>query len=389
MQKQYKIWGSIIVVFYVVCFGFLRIHDFQVWTLAPFIESLIGVFMGAGAIAVITGIILIFQSSIQAEQEKKQKVFDKKMNLYQSIITEMNEKFKVREGEENSMITPEERLELFFTQLNIALLSKPKTFRLFSEMLNDISDEEGKITDDAPKKLLRFIQEAREDLDVQEPMTAEDIADFSAAVKIAEKEAESLSKPYQRAIYENAEKGFEEYFTYNRLGNDKYSEIRGLLMYINSDISKKFKDKYWFQYSRSMGSTFYCVQNNKQSKIGSIEIWTGRKQIGLGLYRDPENDFRKPIMGEIKGKNRQKETNYSDVDRYVLLIPSKEEYDKQSSSIYKLIEISEKVYHLRKESEEYRLDFKKGDAYDKNNDYWPNESFKKYVSEDHTYVVGS
>ena len=94
-------------------------------------------------------------------------------------------------------------------------------------------------------------------------------------------------------------------------------------------------------------------------------------------------------MGEIKGKNRQKETNYSDVDRYVLLIPSKEEYDKQSSSIYKLIEISEKVYHLRKESGEYRLDFKKGDAYEKNNDYWPNESFKKYVSEDHTYVVGS
>ena len=198
MKNQFKIWGVGVLIFYVVCFAFLVIHNFQVWTLSPFIESLIGVFMGAGAIAVITGVILIFQSAIQAEQEKKQKVFDKKMNLYQSIITEMNEKFKVREGEENPMITPEERLELFFTQLNIALLSKPKTFRLFSEMLNDISDEEGKITDDAPKKLLRFIQEARKDLDVQEPMTAEDIADFSVAVKIAEEEAGKVSKPFTK-----------------------------------------------------------------------------------------------------------------------------------------------------------------------------------------------
>ena len=91
MQKQYKIWGTIIVMFYVTCFGFLVIHNFQVWTLAPFIESLIGVFMGAGAIAVITGIILIFQSSIQAEQQKKQEVFKNKILLYHNIIEKMED----------------------------------------------------------------------------------------------------------------------------------------------------------------------------------------------------------------------------------------------------------------------------------------------------------
>ena len=91
MQKQYKLWGFVIVVFYVLCFGFLKTHNFQDWTLLPFIESLIGTFMGAGAIAVITGIILIFQSSIQAEQDKKQEVFKEKMKLYSSIIDKMTE----------------------------------------------------------------------------------------------------------------------------------------------------------------------------------------------------------------------------------------------------------------------------------------------------------
>jgi hypothetical protein len=295
MQKQYKIWGSIIVVFYVVCFGFLRIHDFQVWTLAPFIESLIGVFMGAGAIAVITGIILIFQSSIQAEQEKKQKVFDKKMNLYQSIITEMNEKFKVREGEENSMITPEERLELFFTQLNIALLSKPKTFRLFSEMLNDISDEEGKITDDAPKKLLRFIQEAREDLDVQEPMTAEDIADFSAAVKIAEKEAESLSKPYQRTMYS----GFEEWKNIQKENAPKSKEGKEntlsaltIVELLHNKVNKYFEnqDGFLMKYSKTGGCTGYA-KGKKFLAIGFNKTtgWTH-----IEILKDYKEDYRLP-----------------------------------------------------------------------------------------------
>jgi hypothetical protein len=265
MKNQFKLWGTAVLIFYVVCFAFLVIHNFQVWTLSPFIESLIGVFMGAGAIAVITGVILIFQSAIQAEQEKKQKVFDKKMNLYQSIITEMNEKIKVRKGEKYSMITPEERLELFFTQLNIALLSKPKTFRLFSEMLNDISDEEGKITDDAPKKLLRFIQEARKDLDVQEPMTAEDIADFSVAVKIAEKEAKNLSKPYQKTVFNDID-GMIKHLNEKSKISEKTEEM---LRYIYNVLKSNASQNITFKFSPSFlgikkdGNNYIVIKTGK------------------------------------------------------------------------------------------------------------------------------
>ena len=69
MKNQFKVWGIIILIFYVVCFAFLVVHNFQVWTLSPFVESIIGVFLGAGAIAIITGIILVFQSSIQADAD--------------------------------------------------------------------------------------------------------------------------------------------------------------------------------------------------------------------------------------------------------------------------------------------------------------------------------
>ena len=306
MKNQFKVLGIIVLIFYVVCFAFLIIHNFQVWTLSPFVESLIGVFMGAGAIAVITGIILIFQSSIQAEQEKKQAVFDKKMSLYQSIITEMNEKFKVREGEENSMITPEERLELFFTQLNIALLSKPKTFRLFSEMLNNISDEEGKITDDDPKKLLRFIQEAREDLDVQEPMTAEDIADFSVAVKFAEKEAESLSKPFQKTFYND----FEDYLK-NNPNVTKVGEQRvQLLREIHNLIIKAFAN-IKISYSKRNLNFGIMPPGRKKKTLLIIETQV-QKHLRL-LIQAPQSDIPEEIfIGKDGNYNVVKINNISD-----------------------------------------------------------------------------
>jgi len=308
MKNQFKLWGTAVLIFYVVCFAFLVIHNFQVWTLSPFIESLIGVFMGAGAIAVITGVILIFQSAIQAEQEKKQKVFDKKMNLYQSIITEMNEKIKVRKGEKYSMITPEERLELFFTQLNIALLSKPKTFRLFSEMLNDISDEEGKITDDAPKKLLRFIQEARKDLDVQEPMTAEDIADFSVAVKIAEKEAKNLSKPYQKTVFNDID-GMIKHLNEKSKISEKTEEM---IRYIFNYLKENKNDKITFKFSPSLISVkkdernFLGITSTKTKGI-YIEHIQDRDGIQylkkFGLEISPKRNFfqvKIPDLSEFK-----------------------------------------------------------------------------------------
>ena len=167
MKNQFKVWGIIILIFYVVCFGFLVVHNFQVWTLSPFIESLIGVFMGAGAIAVITGIILIFQSSIQAEQEKKQEVFKEKMKLYSSIIDKMEAISK------DDKISETEDKEIISILAKIGLLSNENTYKQFNNFVTNLKDEEGNISENYTSLLLDFIGSARDDLEVQETMTIE------------------------------------------------------------------------------------------------------------------------------------------------------------------------------------------------------------------------
>jgi len=182
-KKNLSLAIILIIVVYTLCFGFLSYHKFQEWVLFPFFESMISVFMGAGAIGLITGIILIFQSTIQSAQEKNKEVFDRKLNLYEKIINDMNGYF------EDNKIDDDERRNLFFTQLSVALLSKPKTFKSFSDLLKNISDEEGNLNEIAPDKLLDFILEAREDLDVQSEMTEEDKKNFDAALINVREEA--------------------------------------------------------------------------------------------------------------------------------------------------------------------------------------------------------
>ena len=193
-----------------------------------------------------------------------------------------------------------------------------------------------------------------------------------------------VARPFQRLIFDNAEEGLEEYFEKNRWDENKYQEIRKLTKYINSDLQNQFPD-FRFQYSRSMGATFYI--DNKQSKIGAIEIYAGGNNVALCLYRDPENEFRKPIIGNIIGVNYCANTNHRAVDWYKLLIPSIEEYDKEKLHIYNLIKLSEKAYSLRKKFKKYKLTFKDGQQYNKVRKSWPNPTFKKYISDDHTYVV--
>ena len=236
IKKQFIVWGIYVLIFYVVCFAFLVVHNFQVWTLSPFVESIIGVFMGAGAIAIITGIIIIFQSSIQAEQEKKQEVFKQKLELYKKIIDQLQQAFKVQDNEKISTITEGEKLELFFTQLNIGLLSKPKTFKSFSKLINEVAEEDGKLKEGASKLLLDFIIDARDDLDVQddkEKMTDQDKKYLADAIKIAEKQA---TKAFQKTFYND----FEDYLKNNPNVTNVGEQRVQLLREIHNLIIKAF-----------------------------------------------------------------------------------------------------------------------------------------------------
>jgi len=184
-KNEFKWLGIFVLILYMVSFAFLVVHNFQVWTLSPFVESIIGVFMGAGAIAIITGIILVFQSSIQSEQEKKKAVFDEKLSLYMKIIDDMNKYF------EDEIIDEKENRDLFFTLLKVEILSKPATFKEFANLIQNLADENGNISEDTTKNLVQFIRLAREDLDVQEKITASSEKKlFDDAIKVTQSEGE-------------------------------------------------------------------------------------------------------------------------------------------------------------------------------------------------------
>ena len=150
-QKQaFIIWLTILLVIYFVSFGLLVVHKFQFWMLSPFVESQIGVFMSAGAIAIITGIILIFQSSIDSEQKKKQEVFKNKMKLYSRVIEGMN---SIRLS---GNVDEEDRIKILSLCSEIGLLSNISTFNEFNEFVNKLADIDGEIeVKNYPSRLMK------------------------------------------------------------------------------------------------------------------------------------------------------------------------------------------------------------------------------------------
>ena len=96
------------------------------------------------------------------------------------IIDDMNRYFEDNEIDKN-----EER-DLFFTLLKVEILSKPVTFKEFAKLIQNITDEDGKINEESKKNLVEFIRLAREDLDVQEKITDADKQLLADALRATE-----------------------------------------------------------------------------------------------------------------------------------------------------------------------------------------------------------
>ena len=311
MQKQYKIWGTIIVMFYVTCFGFLVIHNFQVWTLAPFIESLIGVFMGAGAIAVITGIILLFQSSIQAEQEKKQEVFRNKILLYHNIIDKMEEITK------DDKIHETEEKEIVSLLARIQLLANPTTYGKFVEFFEGLTkesdegeellaDEKGhyrNVPEDYHNLFLEFISSARDDLEVQEAMTEEQQANLRRMHQQAKDAAENLvtekREPYQKLD------SLDEWIAQI---NDIHELTQKQKDFVKS-FHNKIKNK--FEIGTKHGKIEYTsrISMFAQEKSGSLflRLYLGKKDtIQFNLLRNHEKNYYRPSVDGLNIENIRK-----------------------------------------------------------------------------------
>ena len=241
ITKEFILWTAILLIIYFVSFGLLVVHKFQLWILSPFVESQIAVFMSAGAIAIITGIILIFQSSVDSEQKKKQEVFKKKMELYSKVIDKMN---SIRL---DGRVTEDDQSEILSILSKIALLSNLDTYKEFNTFSLELADENGKILEDYPSKLMKFVIAARNDLDVHGTMTKEEQEKLKNIITTSKSVITTYSKPYNRKVFEDINEMIEYLLENNKL-SEKTQEI---LIYVYDHLHKNKSGNIEFKFTPS------------------------------------------------------------------------------------------------------------------------------------------
>ncbi len=187
-KKRLMVGGLVVALIYFLTFGFLFWDDSADWVLKGFFDSVIGVFMGAGAIGLITSILFIFQAKIQSDHAKHKAVFENKLALYQKIISDFQRYL------EDSDINEADERELFFTQLRVLLLSSPATVGACAKLIDEIREDEGNVSPKIGEHLLKFILHARDDLDVQDEMKQSVKNVFDTVIDLAKKKSKRSTK---------------------------------------------------------------------------------------------------------------------------------------------------------------------------------------------------
>ena len=122
-------------IIYFGTFGFLEVYDFEKWKYGAFIQSVLSVFLGAGAIGIITGVIIMFQSSLESKKEKAKEIFDQKITLYKEVIDKVNQMFL------NGKINEEEFRQIELILLKLQLMAKDETIHTFVNFYKKVADE--------------------------------------------------------------------------------------------------------------------------------------------------------------------------------------------------------------------------------------------------------
>jgi len=177
-----------ITIIWLVSFGYLLTHKFQEWSMLPFIESTIGVFMGTAALGFITWIIIQQQSKL----EKKKEIFDERISLYKRQIKLFNKILK------DDKVDYEEFNKLVLETNNYRLLASNETTAAYTELLGELANEfeqasenEISLSDSQSAKLSQLINAFRKDLDLGENIDANVFSKLSEVTQKSQKVAKA------------------------------------------------------------------------------------------------------------------------------------------------------------------------------------------------------
>ena len=182
----------IIGIIYFGTFGFLEVYNFSEWKYGPFIQSVLGVFLGAGAIGIITGVIIMFQAALESKKEKAKEIFDQKIGLYKTVIDDISTMF------EDGIINELEFRKIELLMLKLQLMAKDETVSAFvvfykkitENILDDGEDKEMEVEVDMDLKnlLSDFVNQCRIDLELSTQKLDENIfTEIKDLQKTAEK----------------------------------------------------------------------------------------------------------------------------------------------------------------------------------------------------------
>jgi|TARA_B110000438_G_scaffold11145_1_gene11107 hypothetical protein len=144
----------------------------------PWLSRILQSFMGAGAIALITVIIVVYQNQVHTISKKKEKIFEKRLELYKSTIDlfwEVVDKKQIDINEHNRFKANNHKMLLIagkkvYSQFNALLLMVNSEFKNTSNVVIEINRLKTPTGEDFPTLFKEFVRVCRDDLDIDDAL---------------------------------------------------------------------------------------------------------------------------------------------------------------------------------------------------------------------------
>ncbi len=187
----------IIGVFFIIPFSLLDQLEWDPdWKHANFVDSILATMLGGVAVAIITGVLIIFQNVIGMDREKNQKIFDQRVQLYKNFLEQTMAII------DDDVLEDHERKNLMVIEKDILMIASPETYNAWYDVYRHILKlprtvkEMNKLRDnpkDAEEHSNRvqkiaelttyFVNQCRKDLQIV-PITNDVVQQINAANKL-------------------------------------------------------------------------------------------------------------------------------------------------------------------------------------------------------------
>jgi hypothetical protein len=134
--------------------------------------------MGAGAIALITVIIVVYQNQVHTISKKKERIFEQRLELYKSTIDlfwEVVDKKQIDINEHNRFKANNQKMLLIagkkvYSQFNALLLMVNLEFKNTSNEVIEINHLKTPTGENFPTLFKEFVRVCRDDLDIDDAL---------------------------------------------------------------------------------------------------------------------------------------------------------------------------------------------------------------------------